>query len=548
MTDETIHNFIQEIIDTDLANGKHQAIQTRFPPEPNGYLHIGHAKSICLNFGLAAQFGGKCNLRFDDTNPEKEEETYMHAIKEDISWLGYQWDALCFASDYFETLYQLAVQLIEAGLAYVDNQTTEAIRLGRGSLTEPGAESPYRERSVDENLAHFKKMRDGEYADGDAVLRAKIDMQSPNMNMRDPVIYRVRRAHHFRTGNHWCIYPLYDFTHGLSDMIEGVTHSLCTLEFEDHRPLYDWFIRVLNTPCQPRQIEFARLQLEYTVLSKRRLIQLVEKGHVDGWDDPRMPTIAGMRRRGVPPQVIRDFCHKIGITKKDATIEMEFFDGLLRDTLNSHAPRRMAVINPITVTLINYPEETVENLTIANHPQNAEMGTRQIPFSKHLYIEREDFKETANNKFKRLVLGGEVRLRGAYVIRCEQIIFDEKTGEPIELLCHYDSDTLGKNPADGRKVKGVIHWVSKPHAIDACVIEYDRLFTEPNPMKSEHFTDVINADSKRVIDTAKLEPALADAPIGLTYQFERIGYFTYDAEKLNGQRRFNQTISLREGG
>ncbi|PID58761.1 MAG: glutamine--tRNA ligase [Gammaproteobacteria bacterium] len=543
-TESTPKHFIQEIVDNDLASGKHSTIHTRFPPEPNGYLHMGHAKSICLNFGLAAQYGGTCNLRFDDTNPEKESQHYMDAIKADVHWLGFEWDKLCYASDYFDTLYNMALELIDKGLAYVDSQSGEAIRAGRGNLNQAGQNSPFRDRSVAENRELFEKMKNGDFADGEVVLRAKIDMSAPNMNLRDPVIYRVRRAHHYRTGDKWCIYPMYDFTHGQSDMLEGITHSLCTLEFEDHRPLYDWFIEHLETTCEPRQIEFSRLQLEYTVLSKRRLIQLVEDGHVDGWDDPRMPTIAGMRRRGIPPAVIRDFCAKIGITKKDATIEMSFFEGLLRDELNTTAPRRMAVLKPLKVTLTNYEGEG-ETLSIANHPQNADMGKRDVCFGKTLYIEQDDFREEANKKFKRLKLGAEVRLRGAYVIRCDEVIKDE-AGNPVELLCSYDKDTLGKNPADGRKVKGVIHWVDAASAKPATVVEYDRLFTLANPMEAEHFTDAINADSKTVRQDVLVEAGLQEAPAGEVFQFERIGYFTADSDSSAEALRFNETIGLRD--
>ncbi len=542
--ESTPKHFIQEIIDNDLSSGKHSTIHTRFPPEPNGYLHMGHAKSICLNFGLAQQYAGQCNLRFDDTNPEKESEHYMDSIKTDVHWLGFEWDKLCYASDYFDALYTMALELIDKGLAYVDSQSGEEIRAGRGNLSQAGQNSPFRERSIAENRELFEKMKNGEFADGEVVLRAKIDMGAANMNLRDPVIYRVRRAHHYRTGDKWCIYPMYDFTHGQSDMLEGITHSLCTLEFEDHRPLYDWFIEHLETTCEPRQIEFSRLQLEYTVLSKRRLIQLVEDKHVDGWDDPRMPTIAGMRRRGIPPTVIRDFCAKIGITKKDATIEMSFFEGLLRDELNAHAPRRMAVLKPLKVTLTNYESES-EILHIANHPQNADMGKRQVTFSKHIYIEQDDFRESANKKFKRLKLGTEVRLRGAYVVRCDEVIKDAD-GNPIELLCSYDKDTLGKNPADGRKVKGVIHWVEAKSARTAKIIEYDRLFTLANPMEAEHFTDAINPNSKTIHQGVYVENSLSDAQIGTVFQFERIGYFTEDSDSSEKKLIFNQTIGLRD--
>lgn len=540
------HHFIQEIIENDLNSGKHSGIQTRFPPEPNGYLHFGHAKSICLNFGLAQHYQGKCNLRFDDTNPEKESEIYMTSIKEDVKWLGFQWDKLCYASDYFDELYRMAVELINKGLAYVDSQSSEQIREGRGSLNKAGENSPYRERTIAENLMLFENMRDGGFADGEVVLRAKIDMAAANMNLRDPVIYRVRRVHHYRTGDKWCIYPMYDFTHGQSDMLENITHSLCTLEFEDHRPLYDWFIKHLDTSCEPRQIEFSRLQLEYTVLSKRRLIQLVDDKHVDGWDDPRMPTLAGIRRRGVPASVIRDFCSKIGITKKDAVIEMSFFEGLLRDELNASAARRMAVTKPLKVTLTNYRDENqCEMLSIANHPQSPEMGQREVAFGKTIYIENDDFREAANKKFKRLKLGEEVRLRGAYVIRCHEVIKDNE-GNPVELLCTYDKDTLGKNPADGRRVKGVIHWVEATTAISGTIIEYDRLFNLANPMQAAHFTDAINPNSKKVLSNVLFEATLAKAAPTAVYQFERIGYFTMDKAGNESNIIFNKTIGLRD--
>ncbi|PID66209.1 MAG: glutamine--tRNA ligase [Gammaproteobacteria bacterium] len=545
MESATATHFIREIIENDLKNGKHTAIQTRFPPEPNGFLHIGHAKAICLNFDLAQQYQGKCNLRFDDTNPEKESDVYMKAIKEDVKWLGYRWDKLCYASDYFARLYGMAIELINKGLAYVDSQSSDEIRQQRGNLNQAGVDSPYRNRSVAENLQLFAQMKNGEFADGEVVLRAKIDMAAANINLRDPVIYRVRRAHHYRTGDKWCIYPMYDFTHGQSDMLEGITHSLCTLEFEDHRPLYDWFIEHLDSDCTPRQIEFSRLQLEYTVLSKRRLIQLVEENHVEGWDDPRMPTIAGLRRRGVPASVIREFCQKIGITKSDATIELSFFEGLLRHKLNNTAARRMAVLKPLKVTLSNYAEGQSEALYVANHPQNADMGQRQVSFSNTLYIEQDDFREVANKKFKRLKLGEEVRLRGAYVIRCDKVIKDE-SGEPIELICRYDADTLGKNPADGRKVKGVIHWVDASTAKEATVIHYDRLFTMANPMQAEHFTDAINEQSKQVNRGAKIEASLGNARTGEIFQFERVGYFTADSESSPDALVFNETIGLRD--
>ncbi|MGY0398704.1 MAG: glutamine--tRNA ligase/YqeY domain fusion protein [Ostreibacterium sp.] len=538
-------HFIQEIIEKDLQSGIHTTIQTRFPPEPNGFLHIGHAKSICLNFGLAKQYQGKCNLRFDDTNPEKESEVYMSSIKEDVEWLGFHWENIFYASDYFDILYDMAIELIDKGLAYVDSQSSDDIRLNRGNLSTSGKNSLFRNRSTAENRQLFEKMKNGEFADGEVVLRAKIDMSAPNMNLRDPVIYRVRRAHHYRTGDKWCIYPMYDFTHGQSDMLEGVTHSLCTLEFEDHRPLYEWFIQQLDTTCSPHQIEFSRLQLEYTVLSKRRLIELVRDNHVNSWDDPRMPTIAGMRRRGIPASVLRHFCQKIGITKNDAMIEMSFFEGLLRNELNETAARRMAVNHPLKVTITNYPDEENEALSIANHPQMPEMGKRQVSFSKTLYIEQDDFREQANKKFKRLKLGGEVRLRGAYVIRCDKVLKGDD-GSPIELICHYDADTLGQNPTDGRKIKGVIHWVDAATAKSATMIHYDRLFNLANPMQAEHFTDAINPHSKHINHHALIEASLATVQPEENYQFERIGYFTADLDSTVENPIFNETIGLRD--
>ena len=538
-------NFIQEIIENDLKKENYQLVHTRFPPEPNGFLHIGHAKAICLNFGLAKEYQGFCNLRFDDTNPEKESAVYMESIKEDVKWLGFTWENLFYASDYFDKLYDMAIELINKGLAYVDNQTGDEIRKNRGNLNEAGVDSPYRNRSTKENYLLFEKMRKGDFADGEVVLRAKINMNAPNMNLRDPIIYRVRRAHHYRTGDKWCIFPMYDFTHGQSDMLEGVTHSLCTLEFEDHRPLYEWFLKHLKTTSTPRQIEFSRLHLEYTVLSKRRLIELVDKNFVDGWDDPRMPTIAGMRRRGIPSSVIRDFCQKIGITKSDATIELGFFESLLRNELNNTSPRRMAVINPLKVTISNYPDYKSEFLHIYNHPQNKGMGTRKVSFSKVLYIEKDDFREEANKKFKRLDLGGEVRLRGAYVIRCDEVIKDDQE-TPIELICSYDSETLGKNPADGRKIKGVIHWVDASTAKKATVINYDRLFTVANPMQAEHLTDVINKASKRVNHGALAEASLSGFSPETVFQFERIGYFSTDKSSTALRLVFNETIGLRD--
>ncbi|MEY4768235.1 MAG: hypothetical protein RL637_874, partial [Pseudomonadota bacterium] len=470
-------HFIRHIVADDLAHNKHQGkVATRFPPEPNGYLHIGHAKSICLNFGIARENQGSCNLRFDDTNPEKESLEFMESIERDVRWLGFEWNGLYHASDYFEQLYQYAVQLIQQGDAYVDNLSPEQIREYRGTLTEAGRESPNRQRSIAENLALFQRMRAGEFADGEYVLRAKIDMAAPNINMRDPTLYRIRHVAHHRTGNQWCIYPMYDYTHCISDALEGITHSICTLEFEDHRPLYDWVLDKLQTPCHPQQIEFARLQLEYTIVSKRKLAQLVNEAHVNGWDDPRMPTLAGLRRAGVPPAAIRDFCERIGVTKKDAWIEIGVLENCIREYLNHHAKRAMAVLKPLRVIIDNYPDHQSENLTVSNHPQRLELGTRNLSFAKELWIEAEDFALQPPPKFKRLILGGEVRLRGGYVIRCDQAIQNEQ-GEVVELRCHYDPETLGKNP-QGRKVNGVIHWVAAATAVDAEIRLYDRLFQQ----------------------------------------------------------------------
>ena len=538
-------NFIRNIIKDDLARGKNAGkVATRFPPEPNGYLHLGHVKSICLNFGMAREFGGTCNLRFDDTNPEKENEEYMASIKRDVEWLGFSWDALYHASDYFPELLDYAFQLIDKGLAYVDSQDAEQIRASRGTLTEAGQNSPYRERPIEENRRIFQEMVDGKHADGAHVLRAKIDMASPNINMRDPVIYRIRHRAHFHAGDSWKVYPMYDYTHCLSDMLEGITHSLCTLEFEDHRPLYDWTLDVLDTPCHPQQIEFSRLSLEYTVLSKRRLIQLVEEKHVKGWDDPRMPTIAGMRRRGIQPSGLRTFCDKIGISKADGTIEIGYFESVIRDDLNQHAARRMAVLDPIKITLTSLPEGHTETLQLANHPQDDSMGSRAVPFSRELYIEREDFAENPPKKWKRLAPNEAVRLRGSYVIICDEVIKDAD-GNITELRCHHDPATLGKNP-EGYKANGVIHWVSAAHALDAEIRQYGRLFTEKNPMAANHFLDTINPESLTILDNAKVEPACrADA--GTVYQFERQGYYAVDPDSTDGKLVFNLTVDLKDG-
>ena len=539
-------NFIRQIVANDLKDNKNNGkVVTRFPPEPNGYLHIGHAKSICLNFGIAAENNGRCNLRFDDTNPEKESDEYVESIKRDVHWLGFEWSELHHASDYFEQLYSYAIQLVEQGLAYVDSLSAEQIREYRGTLTEPGRESPDRNRPIAENIDLFKRMRAGEFADGHYVLRAKIDMASPNINMRDPALYRIRRVHHQRTGNDWCIYPMYDYTHCISDALEGITHSLCTLEFEDHRPLYDWVLDQLKTPSHPQQIEFARLQLEYTIVSKRKLNQLVMEKHVSGWDDPRMPTIAGLRRAGFTPKAIRDFCERIGLTKQNSWIEMGVLEYCIREDLNDNAPRAMAVLQPLRVVIDNYPEDQCEQLEVGNHPQKPELGKRIVPFSKVILIEQDDFAENPPPKFKRLVAGSEVRLRGSYVIRCNDIIKDTD-GNIIELRCSYDPDTLGKNP-EGRKVKGVIHWVSEPHSQPAELRLYDRLFKVPNPDNEENFLDAINPDSLEILTDCRVEASLANPQPESSYQFERIGYFCFDAiASADGKPVFNRTVTLRD--
>jgi glutaminyl-tRNA synthetase len=541
-------NFIRQIINGDLRDHKNNdKVATRFPPEPNGYLHIGHAKSICLNFGIASEFSGSCNLRFDDTNPEKENIEYMESIERDVKWLGFEWAGLHHASDYFEQLYDYAVQLIEQGQAYVDSLSAEQIRLYRGTLTEPGKESPDRNRTIAENLDLFQRMRAGEFADGQYVLRAKIDMASPNINMRDPAIYRIRRVHHHRTGDAWCIYPMYDYTHCISDAIEGITHSLCTLEFEDHRPLYDWVLEQLQTPCHPQQIEFARLQLEYTIVSKRKLNQLVMEKHVHGWDDPRMPTIAGLRRAGFTPKAIRDFCERIGVTKQNSWIEMGVLEYCIREDLNENALRAMAVLQPLRVVIDNYPEDQIEELEISNHPQKTELGKRKVPFTKVILIEQDDFAEIPPPKFKRLVAGEEVRLRGSYVIRCHEVIKNTE-GVIIELRCTYDADTLGKNP-EGRKVKGVIHWVSEQQSHPAEVRLYDRLFKVPNPDNEENFLNAINTNSLEVLTNCRVEASLLDAQPENRFQFERTGYFCLDViDSVSGKLVFNRTVTLREGG
>jgi glutaminyl-tRNA synthetase len=541
-------NFVRDIIIDDLKTGKYQGrVHTRFPPEPNGYLHIGHAKSICLNFGLAAEFGGKCNLRFDDTNPEKEETEYVDSIMENIRWLGFDWeDRLFYASDYFEQLYEWAVQLIKAGKAYVCDLSAEEVRQYRGTLTEPGKESPYRNRSVEENLGLFERMRAGEFPDGTRTLRSKIDMASPNLNMRDPVMYRILHAEHHRTGDKWCIYPMYDFTHGQSDSIERITHSICTLEFEDHRPLYDWYVEQLGI-YHPQQIEFDRLNLTYTVLSKRKLLTLVQEGHVCGWDDPRMPTLAGIRRRGYTPEAIRNFCASIGVSKTNGILDLGLLEHFVREDLNKRAPRVMAVLRPLRVVIDNYPEGQVEMLEAVNNPEDESMGTRQVPFSRVLYIEQEDFREDPPKQYFRLAPGREVRLRYGYFVTCTGVVKDEKTGEVVELHCTYDPATRGGNAPDGRKVKSTIHWVSAPQAVNAEVRLYDYLFDRPNPNEEGVvFTAFLNPKSLEAVSNAKLEPSLAGAAPLNRYQFERLGYFCADSDSTAGQPVFNRTAALRD--
>ena len=544
-------NFIRHIIDSDMTANKYGGhFQTRFPPEPNGYLHIGHAKSICLNFGLAMDYKGLCTLRFDDTNPQKEEEEFVDAIKTDVHWLGFEFEKhLHYASSYFEKLYAYAVQLIEQGDAYVCDLSAEETREYRGTLTTPGKDSPYRERSIKENLDLFKRMRDGEFEDGSRLLRAKVDMASANINLRDPAIYRIRRdVVHHQTGTAWSIYPMYDYAHCLSDAIEGVTHSLCTLEFEDHRPLYDWFLNTIKTEHHPKQIEFSRLNLQYTITSKRKLTKLVEGNFVNGWNDPRMPTITGMRRRGYPAEALREFCLRIGVTKADNSVEMGILESCVRENLNENSPRAMAVLDPLKVVISNYPEDKTEQLIAPNHPQNESMGTREVPFSKTLYIDKSDFKEEANNKFKRLVKDKEVRLRNAYVIRCDEVIKDE-LGEVVELRCSYDPATLGVNPED-RKVKGVIHWVSAKHGIPIEIRVFDRLFNHPHPDMDkdvDDFTVHLNPDSLITLTQSVVEPSVALAANNLVYQFEREGYFCADSElSASGNLVFNRTITLRD--
>ena len=540
-------NFIRQIIDADLASGKHGSVQTRFPPEPNGYLHIGHAKSICLNFGLAHDYNGLCNLRFDDTNPEKEDIDYVNAIQKDVNWLGFEWAGdIHYSSDYFDQLHSFAIELIEKGLAYVCFLNSDETREYRGTLNKPGKNSPYRDTSIEENLTHFAKMKNGEYPEGKCSLRAKIDMTSSFMCMRDPIIYRIKFANHHQTADKWCIYPMYDFTHCLSDAIEGVTHSVCTLEFQDNRRLYDWVIENVSIKTKPHQYEFSRLNLEYTLMSKRKLLTLVEEQLVNGWDDPRMPTISAFRRRGYTPSSLREFCKRIGVTKMDNTIEMGVLEACIREDLNDNAPRAMAVLDPIKLVIENYPDSQTEQLMVKNHPSDDGKGTRIVPFSRELYIEAEDFREEANKKYKRLVIDKAVRLRGAYVVtatRCDK----NEDGKVTTVYCTYNSETLGKNPTDGTKPKGVIHWVSAAEALDAEIRLYERLFNVPNPAAENDFHTVINPDSLITIKKAKVEPSLENAKPEEAYQFERQGYFCLDNKDLiEGKLVFNRTVGLRD--
>ena len=544
-------NFIRNVIEEDLKTGKYDGrVHTRFPPEPNGYLHIGHAKSICLNFTLAADYKGRCNLRFDDTNPTKEEEEYVDSIKEDVRWLGFDWEEReYYASDYFDQLYEWAVKLVKDGKAYVDDSSADEIKEYRGTLTRSGKDSPYRNRTAEENLELFERMRAGEFEDGSRVLRAKVDMTHPNLNMRDPVMYRVLHATHHRTADKWCIYPMYDFTHGQSDSIERITHSICTLEFEDHRPLYDWFVEGLGI-YHPQQIEFARLNLSYTVMSKRKLMRLVEEGHVSGWDDPRMPTISGLRRRGYTAESIRDFCDRIGVAKKESMVDVALLEHCLREDLNRRAPRVMAVQRPLRVIIDNYPEDQVEELEAINNPEDASMGKRKVPFSRELYIEQDDFMEDPPKKFYRLAPGREVRLRYAYFVKCVDVVKDEKTGEVIELHCTYDPKTRGGDSPDGRKVKATLHWVSAPNALEAEVRLYDRLFDKPNPEDDKDapdFTAHLNPNSLETLTTCRVEPSLSGAEPESRYQFERLGYFCVDRKDSSDSRLvFNRTVPLRD--
>ncbi len=543
-----VPHFIRNLIENDLAGGKHKTIVTRFPPEPNGYLHVGHAKSICLNFGLALDYHGRCNLRFDDTNPEKESEEYAQSIQDDVRWLGFQWDGeVKWASDYFEALYDYALELVRQGKAYVCDLSPEEMREYRGTLTAPGKNSPYRDRSVEENLGLFRKMRAGEFPDGSKVLRAKIDMASGNINLRDPVIYRIKRAHHIRTGDQWCIYPMYDYTHCISDALEGITHSLCTLEFEDHRPLYDWVLDQMPVPCHPQQIEFSRLELQYTLTSKRKLNQLVTEKRVSGWDDPRMPTITGMRRRGYTPEGIREFARRIGISKSENVVDMSVLEGCIRENLETRAPRVMAVVKPLKVVIANFVEGETQSREAGFHPHHPEFGSRLVPFSREIWIEADDFAENPPPGWQRLVPGGEVRLRYGYVIRCDEVIKDA-AGQVVELRCSIDPDTLGKNP-QGRKVKGVIHWVSAGHALPAEIRLYDRLFTvaEPDGDKSRDFREFINPESLSVVQ-GWVEACVGSAAPETRYQFERLGYFCADRRdhQPGGKLVFNRTVTLKD--
>jgi glutaminyl-tRNA synthetase len=543
MNNFTPRNFIQNIIDEDLRQNKEiKRIHTRFPPEPNGYLHIGHAKSICLNFGIAAEYGGLCNLRYDDTNPSKEDLEYVDSIETDVKWLGFDWeDRKYYASDYFEKMYECAEELIRAGKAYVCDLDAEEIREYRGTLKEPGKESPYRNRTIEENLALFRRMRAGEFADGSRTLRAKIDMASPNLNMRDPVLYRILRATHHRTGDKWCIYPMYDYAHPISDALEGITHSICTLEFEDHRPLYDWVVDNLDLGCKPQQIEFARLNLTNTVMSKRKLRELVEQGYVEGWDDPRMPTISGIRRRGYTPESIRDFCERIGVAKANSEVDISLLEHCIREDLNTKAPRVMAVLRPLKVIIDNYPEGQVEELSAENNPENLEMGSRKLPFTREIYIEQEDFMENPPKKFFRLTPGKEVRLKHAYIIKCERVVKDEKTGEILELHCTYDPQTRSGSEQSGRKVKGTLHWVSAQQALQAEVRLYDYLYT-----KAEEGQDDLNPHSLERLTTCLVEPSLKQAQQGDSFQFMRQGYFCVDPDSTEDGLVFNRIVSLRD--
>jgi glutaminyl-tRNA synthetase len=539
-------DFIREIVAADLKAGRHRTVVTRFPPEPNGYLHIGHAKSICLNFGIAKEFGGRCHLRFDDTNPLKEEQEYIDAIQEDVRWLGFDWgEHLYHASDYFETLYEWALHLIRAGKAYVDDLSADEIREHRGTLTEPGRDSPFRHRAIEENLDLFQRMRKGEFADGSRVLRAKIDMASGNINLRDPVLYRILHASHPRSGDAWCIYPTYDYAHGQSDAIEGITHSICTLEFEDHRPLYDWFVENLPVPSRPRQYEFARLNLSYTALSKRFLLRLVNEGRVRGWDDPRMPTISGIRRRGFPPAAMREFAGMIGVAKRESTVDYAMLEHCVRDELNRTAERRMAVLRPLKVVLTNYPEGQVEEFEAVNNPEDPSAGTRQVPFSRELFVEMDDFMEDPPKKFYRLSPGREVRLRYAYLVTCQEVVKDER-GEIVELRCTYDPATRGGSAPDGRSPKATLHWVSAPHAVAGEVRLYGHLFTRPDPGAEGDLLADLDPQSEQALGGCRLEPSLAGLPAGTRVQFERLGYFCVDPDSRPDRPVFNRTVTLRD--